>query len=209
MADNWPIDFRKVKMQWFVVLPHQRTKNLFVILFSVTSVLNGGAFDIGASKLIEKVIDMTNRFRMLQIDRTELVCLKFLILFDAKGMLFIDLPYNCVIFRFEAEELSVHESSDRENQPCTSWVHKPNLSRARRPVSSTHHEIAWVGSNKVQKVTCWKCNLNFQSENWILALGEEAKRIYRLANADGWNAECAIQQVNYSDQGKTNKVQST
>ena len=52
---------------------------------SVSSVLNGGAFDIGASKLIEKVIDMTNRFRMLQIDRTELVCLKFLILFDAKG----------------------------------------------------------------------------------------------------------------------------
>ena len=51
----------------------------------VSSVLNGGTFDIGASKLIEKVIDMTNRFRMLQIDRTELVCLKFLILFDAKG----------------------------------------------------------------------------------------------------------------------------
>ena len=51
----------------------------------ITSVLNGGVFDIGASKLIEKVMDMTNRFRMLQIDRTELVCLKFLILFDAKG----------------------------------------------------------------------------------------------------------------------------
>ena len=63
-----------------------QAKSWFETKFSVTSVLNGGAFDIGASKLIEKVIDMTNRFRMLQIDRTELVCLKFLILFDAKGM---------------------------------------------------------------------------------------------------------------------------
>lgn len=54
------------------------------ILFSVLSVINGGRFDIGATKLIEKVMEITNRFRQLQIDRTELVCLKFLILFEVK-----------------------------------------------------------------------------------------------------------------------------
>ena len=56
------------------------------ILFLVSSVINGGICqgDIGATKLIEKVMEMTNRFRQLQIDRTELVCLKFLILFEVK-----------------------------------------------------------------------------------------------------------------------------
>jgi len=51
---------------------------------SILSVINGGRFDIGATKLIEKVMEITNRFRQLQIDRTELVCLKFLILFEVK-----------------------------------------------------------------------------------------------------------------------------
>ena len=57
-----------------------------LILFQVSSVINGGICqgDIGATKLIEKVMEMTNRFRQLQIDRTELVCLKFLILFEVK-----------------------------------------------------------------------------------------------------------------------------
>ena len=58
------------------------------ILYKVSSVINGGIFDIGATKLIEKVMEMTNRFRQLQIDRTELVCLKFLILFEVKEMVF-------------------------------------------------------------------------------------------------------------------------
>ena len=53
-------------------------------VFLVLSVINGGRFDIGATKLIEKVMEITNRFRQLQIDRTELVCLKFLILFEVK-----------------------------------------------------------------------------------------------------------------------------
>ena len=57
-------------------------------IISVLSVINGGRFDIGATKLIEKVMEITNRFRQLQIDRTELVCLKFLILFEVKEMVF-------------------------------------------------------------------------------------------------------------------------
>jgi len=57
-------------------------------IISVLSVINGGRFDIGATKLIEKVMEITNRFRQLQIDRTELVCLKFLILFEVKELVF-------------------------------------------------------------------------------------------------------------------------
>ena len=62
----------------------QNARPITLTIFSVLSVINGGRFDIGATKLIEKVMEITNRFRQLQIDRTELVCLKFLILFEVK-----------------------------------------------------------------------------------------------------------------------------
>jgi nuclear receptor subfamily 5 group A protein 2 len=42
-------------------------------------------FDVSGCKLIERVAELSNRFRQIQIDRTELVCLKFLILFNVKG----------------------------------------------------------------------------------------------------------------------------
>ena len=42
-------------------------------------------FDATATKIFERVTELSNRFRHIQIDRTELVCLKFLILFNAKG----------------------------------------------------------------------------------------------------------------------------
>lgn len=49
-----------------------------------------GMFDVNGTKLIERVSELSNRFRQIQIDRTELVCLKFLILFNAKGKYYIN-----------------------------------------------------------------------------------------------------------------------
>ena len=79
------IDFKNKMVRVWTTLKIVVLNRNFI---SVLSVINGGRFDIGATKLIEKVMEITNRFRQLQIDRTELVCLKFLILFEVKEMVF-------------------------------------------------------------------------------------------------------------------------
>ena len=42
-------------------------------------------FDFNGIKLLERIAEISQRFREIHIDRTELCCLKFLILFNAKG----------------------------------------------------------------------------------------------------------------------------
>ena len=43
------------------------------------------ALDTSGTKICEDLCDIADRFRELQIDRSELMCLKFLILFSSKG----------------------------------------------------------------------------------------------------------------------------
>ena len=43
------------------------------------------ALDASGTKICEDLCDISDRFRELQIDRSEVMCLKFLILFSSKG----------------------------------------------------------------------------------------------------------------------------
>ena len=71
---------------------------------------------------------MTNRFRNLQIDRTELVCLKFLILFDAKGYFKSQqLKYTLLISNSDSKQPNtqfMNRVSERINQVLLEYVNQ-------------------------------------------------------------------------------------
>ena len=133
-----------------------------LILFQVSSVINGGICqgDIGATKLIEKVMEMTNRFRQLQIDRTELVCLKFLILFEVKEKVLASFNLeNPVIIRHEpsktfkgheTSQFSIYESCLWTNPTGFKWIYDQKLSRPRRTIFTSHYEVTRPKSSQVR-----------------------------------------------------------